>query len=217
MSRLPTLRHLRLCCVLLLLALVPACDRGRNLRLEHVYAYVSNGKSNTVTVIDVARMSPLRTIGVGQNPSGITASPTRDELYVVNTSSDNVSVIDARKNTVIATIGVHGAPYFIDVSRDGRRGYVANSGSANVSILDLESHTLITNVSVGAGPGLARVSPDGQVVGVSNRADNSVSIVDAAAMRQGPKPGERPFHRGDAAQQRYQSRKHWELSKRYSA
>ena len=31
------------------------------------------------------------------------------------------------------------------------------------------------------------------------------------------KPVERPFHRRDAAQQRYQSRKHWELSKRYLA
>ena len=124
------------------------------------YAYVSNGKSNTVSVLDLTprpypRFNVIRTIRVGSNPTGVAANGKKNEIYVVNTESNNVSVIDAERNQVAATIGVHRAPYFISVSEDGKRGYVANSGSANVSVLDLEARQVVANVRVGAAPGLS--------------------------------------------------------------
>jgi YVTN family beta-propeller protein len=96
------------------------------------YAYVTNGKSNTVSVIDLRTFQPARTIPVGNEPTGIAANGKKNEVYVVNTQSNSVSVIDAERNEVVATIGVHAAPYLIDVSTDGKRAYVANSKSANV-------------------------------------------------------------------------------------
>ena len=98
------------------------------------YAYVTNGKSNTVSVIDLRTFQPAKTIRVGSEPTGIAANSKKNEIYVVNTQSNSVSVIDAERNEVVATIGVHAAPYFIDVSADGKRAYVANSKSANVSV-----------------------------------------------------------------------------------
>jgi YVTN family beta-propeller protein len=147
------------------------------------YAYVTNGKSNTVSVIDLRTFEPAKTIAVGMEPTGITSNTKKNEIYVVNSGSNNVSVIDAEKNAVVATIGVHGRPYFIDVSEDGKRGYVANSGSANVSVIDLEKKIVIGNVRVGSAPGLARVSPDGATVVVSNRDDNTVSVIDTGLLR----------------------------------
>jgi YVTN family beta-propeller protein len=147
------------------------------------YAYVTNGKSNTVSVIDLRTFQPAKTIAVGLDPTGVAANSKKNEIYVVNTGSNNVSVIDVEKNAVVATIGVHGKPYFIDVSEDGKRGYVANSGSANVSVIDLEKREVLGNVRVGSGPGLARVSPDEATVVVSNRGDNTVSLVDAKLLR----------------------------------
>ncbi len=102
------------------------------------YAYVTNGKSNTVSVIDLRTFQPARTIRVGSEPTGIAANRKKNEIYVVNTQSNSISVIDAERNELVATIGVHGGPYFIDVSADGKRAYVANSKSANVSVLDLD-------------------------------------------------------------------------------
>src|SRR6202044_3183959 len=147
------------------------------------YAYVSNGKSNTVSVIDLRTFELAKTISVGTSPTGIAANSKKNEVYVVNSGSNNVSVIDAEKNAVGPTIGVHGRPYFIDVSEDGRRAYVANSGSANVSVIDLEKRTVLGNVRVGSAPGLARASPDGATVVVSNRGDNTVSVIDATLLR----------------------------------
>ena len=164
-------------------ALLSGCSQDKPRR---EFAYITNGKSNTVTVIDATAgqgFHVVAQISVGRNPTGIAASPTRPELYVVNTDSDNVSFVDAQSNRVVATVGVHRAPYFISISRDGKRGYVADSGSANVAVLDLPARRLLGVVGVGAKPGLAQVSPDGETVVVSNFAGNSVSIIDAAAMR----------------------------------
>src|SRR6185437_14567576 len=62
------------------------------------YAYVTNGKSNTVSVIDLRTFQPAKTIHVGSEPTGIAANGKKNELYVVNTQSNSVSVIDAERN-----------------------------------------------------------------------------------------------------------------------
>lgn len=143
------------------------------------YAYVSNGGSNTVTVLDVVNLRQDRVIPVGNNPTGLAANPTRNEIYVVNTGSDSVSVIDAEKKAVVATIPVRLRPYFISVNAAGTRAYVANSGSNNVSVIDLVKRRVISTVGVGEAPGVAAISPDGETLVVSNRVGGSVSIVDA--------------------------------------
>ena len=38
------------------------------------YAYVTNGKSNTVSVIDLRTFQPAKTIRVGNEPTGIAAN-----------------------------------------------------------------------------------------------------------------------------------------------
>src|SRR5207253_10693639 len=116
--------------------------------LYRQYAYVTNGKSNTVSVLDLRTFALAKTIPVGSEPTGIAANSKKNEIYVVNAGSNNVSVIDAETNTVAATIGVHGRPYFIDVTSDGKRAYVANSGSSTVSVIDLDKQLVIGNVRV---------------------------------------------------------------------
>jgi YVTN family beta-propeller protein len=149
------------------------------------YAYVSDGASGTVTVLDLVNVRQDRTLQVGRNPTGLADNPKRHEIYAVNTGSDSVTVIDAEQNKVVYTMGVHRAPYFLSVSPDGARGYVANSGSNSVSVLDLENRREIATVGAGEGAGLAKVAPDNRTVVVSNRVAGSVSIytVDTADNR----------------------------------
>jgi YVTN family beta-propeller protein len=144
------------------------------------YAYITNGGSNTVTVLDVVNLRQDKVIPVGSNPTGVAANPKRNEVYVINSGSNSVSVIDVERNAVVATIPVRQKPYFISVDADGTRAYVANSGSNNVSVIDLRSRREIAAVGVGEGPGVAAVSPDGSAVVVSNRLGNSVSVIDPA-------------------------------------
>ena len=142
---------------------------------------MTNGDTNTVSVLDLVYLRQDRTLQVGTQPTGITANPKRNEIYVVNTGSASVSVIDAEANRVAATIGVHKQPYFIDVDGDGRRGYVANSGSNTVSVIDLDARREIGVIGVGEQPGLAKISPDGRTLVVTNRGSGSVSVFAVSA------------------------------------
>ncbi|HEY1500038.1 MAG TPA: YncE family protein [Acidobacteriaceae bacterium] len=147
------------------------------------YAWVTNGGGNSVTVFDLVNMQTAATIPVGEDPTNLEVSPTRDEVYVVNTGSASISVIDAVKNRVTATIAVHREPASIAIDSEGQRAYVANAGSNNVSVLDLAKNREIRVVGVGESPGLVRVSPDGATLVVTNRVGGGVSIVDARALR----------------------------------
>jgi YVTN family beta-propeller protein len=144
------------------------------------FAYVSNGKANTVSVLDLVYMRPDRTLQVGADPSGMAANPVKDEVYVVNSGTaggnGSVSVIDTNKNQVVATIGVHKLPYFISVDAEGRRAYVANSGSNTVSVIDLDARREIGVAGTGEQPGLAKIAPDMRSLVVTNRASGSVSV-----------------------------------------
>ncbi len=142
------------------------------------YAYVSNGGSNTVTVLDLVYLRQDRTLQVGINPTNLAANPVINEIYVANTQSGTVSVIDAESNRIVATIPVHHLPSFISVDPTGHRAYVANTGSNTVSVLDLDRRRQIAVAGTGEQPGVVRISADGRSLVVTNRGGNSVSIFD---------------------------------------
>ncbi len=147
------------------------------------YAWVTNRGDNSVTVFDLVHLQTAATIPVGDDPTDIAVSPTRNEVYVANTGGGSVSVIDAVTNRVAATIPVHRAPSSIGVDSLGQRGYVANSGSNNVSVLDLARRREIAAIGVGETPEVARVSPDGATLVVTNGGGGSVSVIDAHGLR----------------------------------
>jgi len=140
------------------------------------FAYVSNGGSNTVSVLDLVYLRQDHTLQVGTNPTHLAANPVRNEVYVVNTQSGTVSVIDAETNRVAATIPVHRLPTFLSVEPTGHRAYVTNFGSNSVSVLDLDRRREIAVAGTGEQPSLARISPDGGSLVVTNRGSGSVSI-----------------------------------------
>ncbi len=173
-----TSRQRSLVALALLLALL-GCHRGAFPSYPEGYrefAYVTDGASDTVAVLDLVYLRQDRVLQVGHNPTGLAINPARPEVYAVNTASGSVSVIDNRSNQVTATIPVHRAPYFIAVSPDGSRAYVPNSGSNTVSVLDLAARRQIAEVAAGEAPGVARISADNLTLVVSNRTAGSLSI-----------------------------------------
>jgi len=149
------------------------------------FAYVTNGDSGTVTVIDVVNVRVDREIPVGVNPVAVIANPARDEVYVVNAGSDSgrgsLSIIDTEKNAVAATIPLERRPVSIELNGDATLAYVANSGSNSISVIDVKARQEIAQIGTGEEPAEARISPDNQTLVVANRHGNSVSIIDAAA------------------------------------
>ena len=151
------------------------------------YAYVTNGDSGTVSVLDVVNVRLDRELPVGQNPLAVTASPTRNEVYVLNGGSEDgrgsISIIDAEKNNVAATIALHRRPVSIELNPAGTLAYVTNSGSNSISVVDLKARQEVAQIGAGEEPVAARIAPDGRTLVVANRLGNSVSVIDVGARR----------------------------------
>jgi YVTN family beta-propeller protein len=151
------------------------------------YAYVTNGGSGTVSVLDVVNVRLDRELPVGQNPVAVAASPTRNEVYVVNSgmvgTQGSVSVINAENNTVAATISVQHQPVSIEVAPAGDLAYVANSGSNTISVIDLKARREIAQIGAGEEPVFTRLSPDGLTLVVANHRGNSATLIDPATRR----------------------------------
>jgi YVTN family beta-propeller protein len=148
------------------------------------YTYVTNGGSDTVTVLDVVNVRVDRELQVGRNPVAVAASPVRNEVYVVNSGAEgangSISVIDTEHNAVVATIALHRHPVSIDLDAKGSLAYIANSGSNSVSIVDLKARKEIAQIGAGEEPVAASISPDGKTLAVANRRGNSVTLIDPA-------------------------------------
>ena len=154
---------------------------------DREFAYITNGGSGTVSVLDVVNVRLDRELATGQNPLAVAASPTRNEVYVVNSGQEgeqgSVSIINAESNSVSATIQLHRQPVSIELDPAGEMAYVANSGSNTISVLDLKLRREIAVIGAGEEPVSARISPDGKTLVVANRRGNSVSLIDPAARR----------------------------------
>jgi YVTN family beta-propeller protein len=151
------------------------------------YAYVTNGGSGTVSVLDVVNVRLDRELAVGQNPVAVAVSPTRNEVYVVNSGAaggqGSVSVINAENNTVSGAITVHRQPVSIEIDPTGELAYVANSGSNTISVVDLKTRREIAAIGAGEEPVSAHLSADGNTLAVANRKAGSVSLIDPEARR----------------------------------
>ena len=71
---------------------------------------MTNGLSNTISVIDATKNKVTATIPVGNSPSGVAVTPDGSWVYVTNYASNNVSVIDTSTNKVTATMNVGRSP-----------------------------------------------------------------------------------------------------------
>jgi YVTN family beta-propeller protein len=169
----------------LLTALIPGCQKSYYPQYPanyREYAYVTNGGSATVTVIDVVDVRLDRDIAVGQHPVDVAASPTNNEVYVVNSGpadgTGSLSVIDAEKNSVVDAIPLHKQPVAISVDAKGKRAYIANSGSNSVSVIDLKTRREIAQLAAGDDPVGVKISPDGKSLVVADRQGNGVTIID---------------------------------------
>jgi YVTN family beta-propeller protein len=78
--------------------------------LDGDHGFVTNELASTVTVFDLATLTRLATIKVGDYPEGMQASPDGKFLYVANWDSNTLSIIDAEKLSVTGTLDAGSSP-----------------------------------------------------------------------------------------------------------
>src|SRR5262249_34509399 len=122
----------------------------------HLFAYVGNTADNTLTIIDVVKLSPIVTIPIGPGPSGVREHPTRKEIWGLSSVAGYAWVLDVKSNQIVARIPVGAAPYALDFSPDGKRAFVAASGSNSVVMIDCASRAVVARGQAGSHPWIAR-------------------------------------------------------------
>ncbi|MDD3041086.1 PGF-pre-PGF domain-containing protein [Bacteroides sp.] len=141
------------------------------------FAYITNAKSNKVSVIDTTTNNIIATINVGSDPWGVAVSSDGTKAYIANVYSNSISIIDTTTNTVISTVNVGREPFGVAVSPDGTKVYVANYLSDTVSVIDTKTNAVTATVDVALYPFGIAVNPDGTKVYVTSNY-HTISVID---------------------------------------
>src|ERR671935_594262 len=142
--------------------------------------FVTNERSDDVTVIAAESGNVLKTVAVGKRPRGVVATADGKRVYVANSNSDALSVIDAAALTVTGTIPAGRDPEGLTFNRDGTLLYVVNENDSAVTVIEVASGRSVKKIEVGTEPETAVASPDGRWVAVSNETSNDVHLIDTA-------------------------------------
>ncbi len=88
-------------------------------------AFVSNGRDNTASVVDLKTLQIKSTVKTGTNPDCILYEPAHKEVYTFNGRSNDATVFDAVSGAVKATIKLPGKPEF--AVEDVKAGRIYNN------------------------------------------------------------------------------------------
>jgi PQQ-dependent catabolism-associated beta-propeller protein len=154
---------------------------GLVVRAAASVAYVSNEKSNTVSVIDTAKWEVVKTIKVGQRPRGIAF--TKDEKFVLVAvgDDDTIQMIDTTTQEIVDTLPSGPDPELFVQDPAGRFLYVANENDNTVTIIDMERRARLGDVQVGVEPEGMGMSPDGKILVNTSETTNMAHFIDIAS------------------------------------
>jgi len=110
---------------------------GGDVAVVGTTAFVSNGGSGTVSVVNLTTNAVVATVTVGTTPVGITANPAGTQVWVANETSNSVTVISATSPySVVTTItsGIGTTPKEIAFNTSGSTAYVTEAaGTLNAN------------------------------------------------------------------------------------
>ena len=92
------------------IAIAPELNRG----------FISNGRSNTVTIFDLKTLKSVGQVATGENPDAIRYDAVSGRVFTFNGRSKNSTAIDAKTGTVVGTIALPGKPEFAVADGKGK-------------------------------------------------------------------------------------------------
>src|SRR4029453_4857424 len=84
--------------------------RGVAVSPDDRLAYVTNGVSGTVSIVNLGQRRVVKTIPVGTEPRGCALTADGSLLYVANHTEGTISIIDTASRAVVGAVSVGGNP-----------------------------------------------------------------------------------------------------------
>ncbi len=143
------------------------------------YAFVANGESNDVTIIDASSKAKVKTIPVGKGP--VAAWPGSNGLmYVDNEAGKSLTIIDAGSLEIISTVDLGFMPGMAALAPNGEL-WVTDSENGKVVFYSQDGDTRLGELVTGPGAHAIAFSEDGSTGYVSNQASGTLSIIALAS------------------------------------
>ena len=116
--------------------------------------YVDNEVSQTVSVIDVAKLAVVETINLGFTPGYVAYNQALNELWVSNARQSFVYYFTRENNkwkkqgSIQTGLDAHAIAF----SKDWKIAYITNQGNLSLSVIDVVTHKKIRDIEVGQKP-----------------------------------------------------------------
>jgi YVTN family beta-propeller protein len=123
--------------------LAPAPELGRG--------FVSDGRENKASIVDLKTLATISKVDTGQNPDGMLYEPGRQEAYMFNGRGESATVIDAKTGQVVATVPLGGKPEFAAADSAAGRVYDNLEDKNQVVVIDTKTHTVAARWPIAPG------------------------------------------------------------------
>ena len=101
--------------------------------------FVSNGRTNNVTIFDLRTLKEIARVDTGTNPDCIQYDPATRRVFAFNGRSASATVIDAATGKVLSTIPLGGKPEF--AQPDGA-GHIYDNLEDKSEVVDIDSREM---------------------------------------------------------------------------
>ena len=139
--------------------------------------FISNGRSDTVTVFNLETFKVIANVHVtGRNPDAIAYDPYSKRVFTFNGRSSNATAIDAKTDKVVGTITLDGKPEFA-VSNGKGNMYVNIESKSEITEFNPKTLKILHTWSIAPGE-----SPSGLAIDIKNNrlfagCDNKMMVV----------------------------------------
>ncbi len=145
--------------------------------------FVTNTKSDSISVIDTTTFEVVATIPVGKGkPNRIVFHPDGKWAWVVYDKSHDLGVIDADARKLVKRVKIGGNPYNLNFTPDGRHLLVldwsSDTSGDEVIFYDLRADKIDGRVEVSTWPAHSVFSPDGKRLYVSGETAGDLTVID---------------------------------------
>jgi YVTN family beta-propeller protein len=150
--------------------------------------YITNTKSESVSIIDTDTLEVVGTIPLGKGkPNRIVFHPDGKTAWVVYDKTHDLGVIDAETRKLVRRVKVGGNPYNLNFTPDGRQLLVldwsSDTSNDEVIFYDLKAEKIAGRIEVSTWPAHSVFSRDARLVYVSGETAGDVTVIDAATLQ----------------------------------
>ncbi len=149
------------------------------------FAYIGNGSSKSISVINTATNAIVTTIPLSFSPIGIAVSPDGNKVCAVQ--GNQFAIINTATNTATTfTIGSDDF-YGVKFSPDGSLLYAVNDANpleGLVAVISTSNNSLMYEAQVGINPQGLSITPDGHLY-VANSGDGTVTEMNTPVTQSG--------------------------------